>query len=100
RFSDLFFNGCYSFISDRRIYMKSGRKISKNIKENEAYLKKRLGIDESFDLGFREIIVLGKSVQLYYVNGLNNSSLINQKIDVLKSMKSLPIVWFINSLKK
>ncbi|HLR80026.1 MAG TPA: spore germination protein [Bacillota bacterium] len=69
--------------------MKSGRKISKNIKENEAYLKKRLGIDESFDLGFREIIVLGKSVQLYYVNGLNNSSLIQQIIKVLVEINDI-----------
>ncbi|HEX6594362.1 MAG TPA: spore germination protein [Bacillota bacterium] len=63
--------------------MSSGRRISKNIRENEVYLKRRLGINESFDLGYREIIVLDTSVQMYYVNGLSDSNLIQQILKVL-----------------
>lgn len=48
--------------------------IPARISEVEAYMKSRLGVDVSFDLGFREIIVLKQKVQIYYVTGLCDTS--------------------------
>ena len=42
--------------------------------KNEAYFKKRVGMGESFDLGVRKVFILGHEVQLYYVNGLCDTS--------------------------
>lgn len=43
--------------------------ISANIKENQTFMKDRVGVGVSFDLEFRELIVLKRKVQLYYLNG-------------------------------
>jgi stage V sporulation protein AF len=50
--------------------------ISKNIEENEKFLKDRLGIGVSFDVGVRKIFVLKKELQLYYCTGLCDSEFI------------------------
>ncbi|MDR7072603.1 spore germination protein [Fictibacillus barbaricus] len=50
--------------------------ISKDIHENEKFLKERLGIGVSFDLGVRKIFVLKKELQLYYCTGLCDSEFI------------------------
>lgn len=57
--------------------------ISPNIKDTEAYMAERLGTDVSYDVGFREIIVLKRKVQLYFVNGLCDSSIIVQLMEKL-----------------
>ncbi|WP_440895778.1 spore germination protein [Amphibacillus sp. Q70] len=53
------------------------------IKRVENYMRDHLGIGESFDVDFREVIILGKKVQLYYVNGLCESLIITE---LLKSL--------------
>ena len=45
-------------------------KISKNYQENVDYLNKKLGKEISFDIVVREIIVGGKKVAIYSVNGM------------------------------
>ncbi|MCM3719697.1 spore germination protein [Fictibacillus phosphorivorans] len=50
--------------------------ISKNIEVNEKFLKDRLGIGVSFDVGVRKIFVLKKELQLYYCTGLCDSEFI------------------------
>lgn len=57
---------------------KSKQPIAANIKATEAYMKDKIGIDTSFDLGFREIIVLKKKIQIYYVTGLCDTSFIQE----------------------
>ncbi|GGB33908.1 spore germination protein [Virgibacillus dakarensis] len=57
--------------------------ISPDIKDTEAYMKKHIGIGVSFDAGFREITVLKTKIQLYYVNGLVDSSNVIQIMKVL-----------------
>lgn len=71
--------------------------IPARISEVEAYMKSRLGVDVSFDLGFREIIVLKQKVQIYYVTGLCDTSFIQQLLkelieinDVESNKKKLP----------
>lgn len=44
--------------------------VQKQIEKNEAFMKKELGAKVSFDLDYREIVVLHRKVQLYYINGL------------------------------
>ncbi|WP_017755646.1 spore germination protein [Calidifontibacillus oryziterrae] len=50
--------------------------ISTTITENERYLKERIGVGTSFDLGVRKIKVLKKEIHLYFLNGLCDSALI------------------------
>ncbi|WP_200411237.1 spore germination protein [Virgibacillus salexigens] len=60
--------------------------VSPNIKETEKYMEKRLGIGVSFDLGFREVVLLKRKVQVYYVTGLCDSIIIQ---DLLKELVNL-----------
>ncbi|MFD1171654.1 spore germination protein [Oceanobacillus picturae] len=60
--------------------------IASNIKENKAYMEKRLGMDVSFDLGFREVIILKRKVHVYYLTGLCDSLIIQ---DLLKELVNL-----------
>ncbi|AVQ99285.1 spore germination protein XA [Oceanobacillus picturae] len=60
--------------------------IAANIKENKAYMEKRLGMDVSFDLGFREVIILKRKVHVYYLTGLCDSIIIQ---DLLKELVNL-----------
>ncbi|WP_407639131.1 spore germination protein [Alteribacillus iranensis] len=57
--------------------------ISKKITENEKELKERLGIGVSFDVGVRKLHILGKEIQIYYVNGLCNMDNIIEILHVL-----------------
>src|SRR5690625_1434481 len=61
----------------------SKQPIEKNINKTEAYMKERLGIEVSYDVGFRELIILKNKIQLYYVNGLVDDSTIAQILKVL-----------------
>src|SRR5690625_1823756 len=44
--------------------------VSKELNMNEKYMKYEVGATISYDVSFREIKVLNRDVQLYYVNGL------------------------------
>ncbi|WP_075982193.1 spore germination protein [Bacillus massilinigeriensis] len=50
--------------------------ISDSLEKNEQYMKDRVGLGVSFDLGVRKIKVLKKGVNIYYVNGLCDTSFI------------------------
>ncbi|MFB1050447.1 spore germination protein [Paraliobacillus sp. JSM ZJ581] len=60
--------------------------ITANIKENQKQMTKRLGIGTSFDIGFREIILLDQKVQLYYVTGLCDTSIV---VELLKKLTAI-----------
>lgn len=64
--------------------------IEKRIDENQAILEERLGIGKSFDVGKREIVVMGRRVQIYYVTGLVDSDLIVDLMTQLLLLNSLP----------
>lgn len=49
-----------------------------NIKQVENYMEERVGIGTSFDIGFREIVVLKTKLDMYYVTGLCDTSVIQQ----------------------
>ena len=44
--------------------------VSKQLDDNADYMKEVVGATVSFDLDFRELMVLERRIQLYYVNGL------------------------------
>ncbi len=67
----------------------SGRKpipIPASPSEVEAYMKERIGLGESFDLGVRKITIFQKEVHFYYVNGLCDTNFI---IYLLKELVEL-----------
>lgn len=57
--------------------------ISSNIQDNQAYMEERLGMGSSFDVGFRELIILKQKVQIYYVTGLCDSFIIQELLKKL-----------------
>lgn len=60
--------------------------VSANIKDNAKYLKERVGVGTSFDVGFREITLVKTEVQLYYVTGLIDSLIIQDIIEELVNL--------------
>ena len=50
--------------------------IPESVSEVEHYMKERVGLGKSFDLGVRKITLLKKDVHIYYVNGLCDTSFI------------------------
>ncbi|WLV23482.1 spore germination protein [Aciduricibacillus chroicocephali] len=61
----------------------SKQPISPKIKDTEQYMKDRIGTGVSYDVGFREIVVLKQQLQLYYVNGLCDSALV---VEIMKKL--------------
>ena len=61
--------------------------ISKNYQENIDYLNKKLGVEESFDIVVREIIVGGKKVAIYSINGMVVRPSVNLIIEELLEMQ-------------
>lgn len=60
--------------------------VNPRIRHTENYMKTRLGIGVSFDLGFRELVLLKRNIQIYYVTGLCDSIIIQ---DLLKELVNL-----------
>lgn len=63
--------------------MKNKMPIPESLVEIESYMKKRIGLGDSFDLGVRKLMVLRKGVHIYYVNGLTDSRIIVELIEEL-----------------
>lgn len=62
-------------------------KVTKMIPESletiEQYMKKRVGLGKSFDLGVRKLKILRKDVHVYYVNGLCDTQFIMELLEEL-----------------
>jgi len=54
-----------------------------DIKKVEKYMEDNIGIETSFDIGFRELIILKTKVDLYYVTGLCDTSVIQEVLEML-----------------
>jgi len=57
--------------------------IPKNLNEVQRMLEPKLGMEKSFDVGFRELQIIDHQVQLYYVTGLLDSFLVVELITQL-----------------
>lgn len=64
--------------------------VEKNIDETQKILEDKLGIGKSFDVGQREIVVMERRIQLYYVTGLVDSELVVDLMTQLLLLNSLP----------
>lgn len=62
-----------------------------DISKNETYMKKRLGLDISFDMGFRELIILNRKIQLYYVSGLCDTSVIQEVLTTVIQINDVEV---------
>lgn len=65
---------------------KDGKKISRSLQDNTTYLKENLGIGVSFDIGFRELVVLKQNMQIYYLTGLVDTSVV---VEIIKKIVSI-----------
>lgn len=57
--------------------------VSNELTKNETYMRDEVGARVSFDLDFRELFVLERKIQLYYVNGLVDDTTIVEIIKML-----------------
>jgi len=64
--------------------------VEKNIDDMQKILEDKLGIGISFDVGQRELIVMERRIQFYYVTGLVDSSLVVDLMTQLLLLNSLP----------
>ncbi|MBS4191100.1 spore germination protein [Bacillus sp. FJAT-49705] len=63
--------------------MKNKMPIPESVDKIEKYMKEKIGLGKSFDLGVRKLKILRKNVQIYYVNGLTDSRIIVELIEEL-----------------
>src|SRR5699024_500369 len=63
--------------------LQNNKFVSKQLQENETFMKEYLGIGVSFDVDYREITILGRKAQIYYVNGLVNDAII---VEIMKML--------------
>src|SRR5690625_4460712 len=52
--------------------------VDKSIERNAQYMRIEMGVGTSYDVDFRELIVLGRKVQLYYINGLVDDTTVTE----------------------
>lgn len=57
--------------------------IPESLQEAERYMKERVGLGDSFDLGVRKLKILKKDVHFYYVNGLCDTQFIIHIVEEL-----------------
>lgn len=57
--------------------------IHSQLAQNEKYMEQTIGANISYDIGFRELIILKTNIQLYYVNGLVDDANITQLLKML-----------------
>lgn len=57
--------------------------ISPKITENQDFMKKRVGVGTSFDVGYRQLTILKKTVDLYFLTGLCETSII---VELMKKL--------------
>lgn len=63
-------------------------KISANLDSNDHFLKSRLGIDDTFDISFRELIIKEQKLHLYYLNGMCSTTVIQEIIMTLLELNN------------
>ncbi|WP_305852316.1 spore germination protein [Virgibacillus sp. MSJ-26] len=57
--------------------------VFKKVKEVQKYMENRVGAGTSYDVDFRDLIILKTEVQLYYLNGLVDDAIVSQILKVL-----------------
>src|SRR5690625_7366965 len=57
--------------------------VFKKVKDVQKYMENRVGAGTSYDVDFRDLIILKTEVQLYYLNGLVDDAIVSQILKVL-----------------
>ncbi len=65
--------------------------VRKRIDENYKVLADTLNLEKSFDVGFRELVILGRRIQMFYVTGLIDSVLISDIMTQLVLLNNLEL---------
>src|SRR5690625_7263075 len=52
--------------------------VAKDIERNEEFMHVELGVGTSYDIDYRELFVLNRKVQLYYINGLVDDTTVTE----------------------
>jgi stage V sporulation protein AF len=60
--------------------------IPEHVSDVENYMKENVGLDVSFDVGVRKILVLRKDIHVYYVTGLVDSAILVEIFEVLVAL--------------
>ncbi|SHF58183.1 stage V sporulation protein AF [Ornithinibacillus halophilus] len=60
--------------------------ISGKISETQKYMETKIGVGTSYDVGFREIVILKTKVQLYYLTGLVDSAIVQELLKELVNL--------------
>ncbi|SDJ66435.1 spore germination protein [Sediminibacillus albus] len=60
--------------------------ISSHLKDNQRFMEEKVGVGTSFDVGFRELEILEKHIQLYYLTGLCETPTI---VELLKKLTEI-----------
>ena len=71
--------------------------LSKKLEENTEYIKKKIGIGISFDVGVREFYLKNVRINLFYCNSLNDTLYIIELIKELLLLVKMMFI-FINML--
>ncbi|QTM99710.1 spore germination protein [Sediminibacillus dalangtanensis] len=60
--------------------------ISSDLKDNQRFMEEKVGVGTSFDVGFRQLTILKKEIQLYYLTGLCETPTI---VELLKKLTDI-----------
>ena len=66
--------------------------IATDLQEVKRYMEKNVGLGVSFDLGVREILIRDKMIQIYYINGLCDTSYIIEIMETLIEINELEAI--------
>jgi len=64
------------------------KKVSSQLRENDRYLEENLGINISYDIDFRELVIKDHTLHLYYLNGMCDSIIIQDIIIALLALNN------------
>jgi stage V sporulation protein AF len=57
--------------------------VSRKLSENYEYIKNKIGLDESFDVGYREMLLSKTKIHLYYTTGLVDTKFVLELMEEL-----------------
>ncbi|MDR3289264.1 MAG: spore germination protein [Peptococcaceae bacterium] len=78
--------------------MRKKQRVSKNYQENVACLNRELGVPDSFDVVFREMLIGGKKVAIYSINGMIDEQATGYVLQALVSLEQDELT--VNTLEK
>ncbi|KGX92219.1 stage V sporulation protein AF [Pontibacillus halophilus JSM 076056 = DSM 19796] len=63
--------------------------IPSKLKDVEAYMKEHVGVGESFDLGFRQLTIFKRKIDIFYLTGMCDTQYIIEILEMLVSINDV-----------